>query len=351
MTEKADVPARLNVKSGTVKKNAIVPSFIPQPFTIRHALRSCLDIRVVPKKPLLRALVENTSIKSERRSLEELCSKQGASAYMDLIRAANVTLLDVLATFPSCNPSFELLAQHLPRLQPRRYSIANSPLVDSCLLTFVFNVVRFNAENGLVFQRNGICTGFLESYVPFLSSDFAADHANRSIEVFFTKSTGFRLPDNNTQPLVMIGPGTGVAPFVGFLEHRAALKEALGEAWLFYGCRHQDRDFLYRDKLKKFEFDGVLTRLIIAFSRDSDSAGTCRYVQDNLRLHKNNMVDLLLNKNAVFYVCGDARNMAKDVRRCLIEIIASETNCDETAALEKFQNVISDNRYKEDIWS
>ena len=311
---------------------------------------NCLEIRAVPKKPLLRAFVECTSDPSEKRRLEELCSKQGATAYMELIRRNNISLLDLLATFPSCKPTFQLLAQHLPRLQPRRYSIANSPLVDPKHLTFVFNVVRIDAADGLVFKRDGVCTGHLEKF-----ADNNSDNSVYfpSMEIFLTKSTGFCLPEDPTTPIVMIGPGTGVAPFIGFLEHRSALGGSLGEAWLFYGCRHKERDFLYQDKLQKFKKSGILTRLIVAFSRDPDVPGkeNCRYVQDNLRLHRTTVVELLLLKNAVFYVCGDARNMAKDVRQCIVELIASETACDETSAAEKFKKVLLENRYKEDIWS
>ena len=351
--DEADIPARLKVKTGTVKKNASVPSFIPQPFTIRHAFRTCLEIRAVPKKPLLRALVDFTGEENDKRRIEELCSRQGSNAYSELIRMANVTLLDILAIFPSCKPTFQLLAQHLPRLQPRRYSIANSPLVDSSHLSFVFNVVRLNAENGLVFQRNGVCTGNLETYASHISTDDSTPQPDNLpvVDIFRAKSTGFELPNDSSLPIVMIGPGTGVAPFVGFLEHRAALGNNLGEAWLFYGCRHKDRDFLYQEKLENFVTDGLLTRLIVAFSRDQMSAKSCRYVQDNLRLYKSDVVNLLLKKNATFYVCGDARNMAKNVRQCIIEIIASEMECDQASALEQFEKVVAEKRYKEDIWT
>ena len=309
----------------------------------------------MPKKPLLRALVDYTSDSAEKRRLQELCSRQGSDEYTELIRGPNISILDLLATFPSCKPPFELLAQHLPRLQPRRYSIANSPLKDSQQLTFVFNVVRFNVDHGRAFYRNGVCTGFLERFLSRSidgKTDFEAMNES-SLKIFLTKSTGFRLPTDMSQPIVMIGPGSGVAPFIGFLEHRAAIGGELGESWLFYGCRHKLRDFLYEEKLKTFEKDGTLSHLTVAFSRDPPTtpSNSPRYVQDNLRLHKAAVVDLLLRKNAIFYVCGDAKNMAKDVRQCLVELIASEIDCSQSEANDKLKQVITEKRYREDIWT
>ena len=351
--EVSDDPALLTVKADAVKKNASVPSYIPQPFTIRYALSKCIEIRAVPKKPFLRALVTCTSDISERRRLEELCSKQGASAYLELIRTPCLSILDLLSTFPSCKPSFELLAQHLPRLQPRRYSIANSPLVDSNHLTFVFNVVRIEAKQGRTFSRNGVCTGQLEEVLLGANASSETALANPKIDIFLTKSTNFCLPEDGSLPLVMIGPGTGVAPFIGFLEHRSALANQSGDTWLFYGCRHKDRDFLFEAKLRKFEKEQVLTHLIVSFSRDLEtlSGDKPRYVQDNLRAHKSAIVDLLLRKNAIFYVCGDARNMAKNVRECIIDLIAFETNCNLTEASDRFKQILQEKRYREDIWS
>uniref|UniRef100_H2YB51 Oxidoreductase FAD/NAD(P)-binding domain-containing protein n=1 Tax=Ciona savignyi TaxID=51511 RepID=H2YB51_CIOSA len=103
--------------------------------------------------------------------------------------------------------------------------------------------------------------------------------------------------------------------------------------------------------LKVSEIDGVLTKLCVAFSRDKVTENEPKYVQDSLTLHKNDIVKLLLEDKAVFFVCGDARNMAKDVRNCLINLIAIETNCDEDAAREKFSVVLAEKRYKEDIWT
>nr|CAB3264070.1 methionine synthase reductase-like [Phallusia mammillata] len=348
LEKSADIPAQLSISKNTPKKS--VPAFIPLVFTIRQALKTCFEIRSVPKKPFLRALVECTSDPAENRRLQELVSKQGASEYAQHVREANVCILDILATFVSCQPSFCLLAQHLPRLMPRRYSIANSPLGVSNAIKFAFNVTRFDSHPSRTFTRNGVCTGMLEKI-------FDKKHQkglDKTVRIFPTKSTGFCLPDDLSRPIVMIGPGTGVAPFVGFLEHRLALKPSgdfvLGESWLFTGCRHQDKDFLYKDTLEDFKSNGALTHLKVAFSRDVTRPQP-KYVQDSLKLCSHEMMKLILSSDAVFYICGDARNMAKNVRQCFIDMIAKCKNCSDEEANAGFKKVVSAKRYLEDIWT
>uniref|UniRef100_H2YB53 Methionine synthase reductase n=1 Tax=Ciona savignyi TaxID=51511 RepID=H2YB53_CIOSA len=250
----------------------------------------------------------------------------------------------------SCKPTLEVLLQHLPRLQPRRYSVAN---YGSEFISFVFNVVHFPNEPSHLPDRKGICTGYLESLVEPMIKQKQVDPI--SISIFPTKSNDFALPGNLKTPIVMIGPGTGVSPFIGFLQQRREQIHSrtacnIGPAWLFFGCRHKERDFLFQSELESF-IDGVLTKLCVAFSRDKVTENEPKYVQDSLTLHKNDIVKLLLEDKAVFFVCGDARNMAKDVRNCLINLIAIETNCDEDAAREKFSVVLAEKRYKEDIWT
>uniref|UniRef100_H2YB52 Methionine synthase reductase n=1 Tax=Ciona savignyi TaxID=51511 RepID=H2YB52_CIOSA len=348
LNEKADESLQLKVSVEAKKKS--VPSFIPNIFTIREVFTSCLDIRAVVKKPLLRCLVEFTSDPGEKRQLEELCSRQGGDEYMKRIRENFISIIDIIAAFQSCKPTLEVLLQHLPRLQPRRYSVAN---YGSEFISFVFNVVHFPNEPSHLPDRKGICTGYLESLVEPMIKQKQVDPI--SISIFPTKSNDFALPGNLKTPIVMIGPGTGVSPFIGFLQQRREQIHSrtacnIGPAWLFFGCRHKERDFLFQSELESF-IDGVLTKLCVAFSRDKVTENEPKYVQDSLTLHKNDIVKLLLEDKAVFFVCGDARNMAKDVRNCLINLIAIETNCDEDAAREKFSVVLAEKRYKEDIWT
>ncbi|XP_078492531.1 methionine synthase reductase-like [Ciona intestinalis] len=350
LTETADQKMKMKVSSVAVKKKE-VPPYIPEVFTIREIFTSCLEIRSVIKKTLIRCLVECTSNLDEKRRLEELCSRQGGGEYMDVIRGNMISVLDILATFPSCKPTFETLVQHLPRLQPRRYSIAR---YSSNYVSIVFNVVRFERDSNHLSPRSGVCTGYLEQLLqPMIEQRETEILLN--IKIFPTKSNGFSPPPNLRNNLVMIGPGTGVAPFIGFLQQRqerlATDTEAPGCAWLFYGCRHKERDFLFQDELDKFKRENVLTKFCVAFSRDERAAGGAKYVQDSIKTNGEEIISLLLDSDTVFYVCGDARNMAKDVRTCMVGLIAKYTGCDVESALCKFNEIVSEKRYKEDIWT
>ena len=333
------------------KKSAAIPKFLPCLFTIRQALTYCLELRSVPKKAFLRALTSCTSDEIEVRRLQELCSKQGSAGYTDFVRTPGLCILDVLAAFKSCKPSIEILLQHLPRLQLRRYSVSSSPLEDPKSLTFAFNVIEFDSTRNRALARKGVCTGYLDELIS------ENKWSSTKIPILPTKNTGFTLPSDPKTPIVMIGPGTGVAPFIGFLKHRelskTTEKQTLSESWLFFGCRHKERDFLYHETLEQFKNTGALTHLIVSFSRDMNTIdnGKPRYVQDSMKLHAGALYRLITETEVVFYVCGDASNMAKDVRQTMIDIIQNERGCDLDQANTIFKEFVDTKRYKEDIWS
>lgn len=151
----------------------------------------------------------------------------------------------------------------------------------------------------------------------------------------------------------MIGPGTGVAPFVGFLEQRrqlAAAGEVLGEAHLYFGCRRPDEDFIFRAELETAVAggdDAVLTSLNVAHSRP-EKGGEGRYVQDVLREQAGLVVRLVIERGAVVYVCGDARGMSKDVRQCFVELFDAEMNG--SGGKETMKRLVKERRYREDVW-
>ncbi|XP_038078300.1 methionine synthase reductase-like [Patiria miniata] len=377
LQDKADCPLSLQVLSGTKKRRAVVPEYIPQPLcTLRHALSHCCDIRTPPKKAFLRVLVDHTHDASEKRRLQELCSKQGASDYGTFIRDPHLSLLDILTAFPSCNPPLSRLFEHLPRLQPRPYSISSSPLVDPNKLHFVFNVVVFPEGQGRNERREGVCTGWLNHMTKTeqhsdvsLASQMSklSIHWDTKIPMFERTNQRFHLPAEPTTPIIMIGPGTGVAPFIGFLQHRACLLKTgacLGPAWLFFGCRHRDRDFLYRDSLEGYLSSGVLSKLCLSFSRDPSpsvtdesckmgnaTSDTPRYVQDNLRRYAAELCQLILEDKAVVYVCGDAKNMAKNVTTTFSDIFMQETGRTAYEAACLLATLREEKRYVEDVWT
>ncbi|NXT18763.1 MTRR reductase, partial [Syrrhaptes paradoxus] len=165
LSEKAECFVCVKVKQGTKKKGATRPQHIPERSTLKFILTWCLEIRAIPKKAFLRALVECTSNVGEKRRLQELCSKQGASDYTRFIRDSHVCLLDLLHAFPSCKPSLNLLIEHLPKLQARSYSVSSSSLYQPGKLCFVFNIVEFPACPARPVSRKGVCTGWLTELV------------------------------------------------------------------------------------------------------------------------------------------------------------------------------------------
>ncbi|KFZ59862.1 Methionine synthase reductase, partial [Podiceps cristatus] len=165
LPEKGECFVCVKVKRGTKKKGAVHPQHIPERSTLKFILTWCLEIRAIPKKAFLRALVECTSDAGEKRRLQELCSRQGASDYTHFIRESNVCLLDLLHAFPSCKPSLNLLIEHLPKLQARSYSVSSSNFYQPGKLWFLFNIVEFPACPARPVSRKGVCTGWLAELV------------------------------------------------------------------------------------------------------------------------------------------------------------------------------------------
>uniref|UniRef100_A0A6Q2YBU2 Methionine synthase reductase n=1 Tax=Esox lucius TaxID=8010 RepID=A0A6Q2YBU2_ESOLU len=343
---------QLSLQKDTKKKAAQIPSYIPENSTLQYLLTWCLEIRSVLKKAFIRSLVECTEESGEKRRLQELCSKQGSADYNLYVRDPRLGILDLLRAFPSCQPPLSLLIEHLPKLQPRPYSAASSRMRHPGQLHFVFNIIEFPACIERPGGRRGLCTGWLSDLVdPILVP---------KVHVSLRQNCSFRLPSDLSKPLIMIGPGTGVAPFIGFLQQREKEREdnpevVFGETWLFFGCRHRDRDFLFREELQGFVGNGTLTHLKVCFSRDppegTETRTGPRYVQHDLLLHAKDITNLLLRENGYLYVCGDAKNMAKDVNDALMEMIAAELQLDKLEAMKALARLREEKRYLQDIWN
>ncbi|PLZ04110.1 reductase [Burkholderia sp. WAC0059] len=239
-------------------------------------------------------------------------------------------LADVLHEFPVTLSAAELVGM-LKRLQPRLYSIASSPLAHPGEVHLTVSAVRYS--NGRR-ARKGVASTFL--------ADRAGGH---DVPVFVQKSTHFRPPRSGDTPIVMVGPGTGVAPFRGFLHERLARGET-GRNWLFFGEQHAATDFYYRDELESMREKGLLTRLDLAFSRDQ--AGKV-YVQDRM-LENGAELWAWLEEGAHFYVCGDAARMAKDVDAALRTIAARHGGMSDAQAAEYVSRLAKDKRYVRDVY-
>lgn len=239
-------------------------------------------------------------------------------------------LADVLHAFPAALPAQAWLGA-LKRLQPRLYSIASSPKAHPGEVHLTVSAVRY--DNGRR-QRKGV------------SSTFLADRAgDADVPVFVQEASHFRPPRQGDTPMIMVGPGTGVAPFRAFLQERRARGDG-GRNWLFFGERHAASDFYYRDELQALRDDGLLTRLDLAFSRDQAAKV---YVQDRMREHGAQLW-AWLQEGAHFYVCGDAERMAKDVDAMLRQVVAEHGGLDADAAAAYVARMTADKRYLRDVY-
>ncbi|MFH8250102.1 molybdopterin-dependent oxidoreductase [Microbacterium sp. B2969] len=237
--------------------------------------------------------------------------------------------VDLLRAFPVQADAAEWMTV-LKRLQPRQYSISSSPKTSPDEVQLTVSVVRFETEAGLA--RGGVASTFL------------ADGADEA-PVYLQKSPHFRPPADPTARMIMIGPGTGVAPFRGFLHDRRADGHT-GRNWLFFGEQHEATDFYYRDELVQLRDDGFLTRLDVAFSRDQRQKV---YVQDRMIEHG---VELWrwLDEGAHVYVCGDASRMAKDVDDTFDLIAQRHGGLSAEAAVEFKQSLVAQKRYVRDVY-
>lgn len=254
------------------------------------------------------------------------------------LRSALVEKLDLkpfVTALPAAGHSAAELVAPLRKLQPRLYSIASSPKAHPGEVHLTVGVVRYEVEGR---GRKGVCSTFL--------ADFDSRVGNQPVApVFIHKSSHFRLPADTTKPVIMVGPGTGIAPFRSFLQERRATG-AKGKNWLFFGDQKKSTDFLYQDELSTMFHEGHLTRLDLAFSRDQEEK---TYVQHRML---ENAAELWswFQEGASFYVCGDAQRMAKDVESALLTVASQAGGYSEEAASEWLATLKRDKRYLRDVY-
>ncbi|MEN8775072.1 MAG: flavodoxin domain-containing protein [Akkermansiaceae bacterium] len=292
--------------------------------SLREALITSYDIRSLNKRllqawsersgsPFLRALVESGS----REEIEEFCWGR--------------ELIDLINDHPADFGDGEEFVGLLKKLQPRLYSIASSPNAHPGEVHLTVAIVRYNIHGR---DRGGVCSTYLADRVGDVCSG-----------VFVHNNKAFRLPEDPSKDIIMVGPGTGIAPFRAFLEEREVSK-ASGRNWLFFGNPYRSTDFIYEDEITGWVENGTLGRLDLAFSRDQEEK---IYVQDKMLEAGADLWDWLQG-GGYFYVCGDASRMAKDVDKALHTIARTHGGLSEEAAVDYFKGLKKEKRYARDVY-
>jgi sulfite reductase (NADPH) flavoprotein alpha-component len=246
--------------------------------------------------------------------------------------AATIDVLAALQKFSNLRPDPEAFIECLEPLQPRVYSISSSLKSDPGRVSLTVDAVRYEIDKR---TRLGVCSTFLGGRIA----------PGDKVRVYVQKAQHFALPQDPSKPIIMIGPGTGIAPFRAFLRDRQATG-ASGRNWLFFGHQRSNYDFFYQDELSAMRSAGLLTRLTLAWSRDGKEK---IYVQHRMREVGRDLWSWL-NDGAHIYVCGDAQRMAKDVEAALIDVIAEHGGCTPPEAVKFLADLKAKGRYQTDVY-
>ncbi|HEY4358763.1 MAG TPA: flavodoxin domain-containing protein [Acidobacteriaceae bacterium] len=294
-------------------------------FTLEEAL-----LRHLQPTRLTRKMVQAFAGKTQSKSLAALLPPEQSGHLETYMHDRG--LIDLLYDYPGVLETPEELVGLLPRLSPRLYSISSSPAAHGREVHCTVAVVRYRSHNR---ERGGIASTMLAERVD----------PGKRLPIYIQPNKKFRLPAGGDTPIIMIGPGTGIAPFRSFLHERRALGYT-GRNWLFFGERSAKTDFLYCRELRSMVEDGHLTRLDTAFSRDQAKK---IYVQDRMVEHGSELWRWL-NEGAQLFVCGDASRMAKDVDAALHRVVEKHGGMDADAAMNYVSQLHEDRRYHHDVY-
>ncbi|GAB1764994.1 assimilatory sulfite reductase (NADPH) flavoprotein subunit [Priestia sp. TRN 1309] len=290
---------------------------------LREALLSNFEITVLTK-PLLKQAAEltgNDKLKALVENREELKAYTQGRDVIDLVR-----------DFGPWNVSAQEFVAILRKMPARLYSIASSLSANPDEVHLTIGAVRYEAHGR---ERKGVCSVLCSERL----------QPGDTIPVYLQSNKNFKLPQNQETPIIMVGPGTGVAPFRSFMQEREETG-AKGKSWMFFGDQHFVTDFLYQTEWQKWLKDGVLTKMDVAFSRDTEEKV---YVQNRMREHSKELFQWL-EEGASFYVCGDKTNMARDVHNTLVEIVETEGKMSREEAEAYLAEMKKQKRYQRDVY-
>ncbi|MGM7723841.1 sulfite reductase subunit alpha [Metabacillus sp. Hm71] len=292
---------------------------------LKEALTTHFEITLLTKK-----ILQQAAELTENEELQRLVLVENANQLKEYTSGRD--LLDMLRDFGPWNASAEKIVSLLRKMTPRLYSIASSIAANPGEVHLTIGAVRYTAHGR---ERKGVCSVFVAERI----------QEGDTLPIFIQPNKHFYLPDSGDRDIIMVGPGTGIAPFRSFIQERAVTK-ATGRSWLFFGEQYTASDFLYQNELEHYQKDGVLTKLDTAFSRDTEEK---IYVQHRMLENSKELFEWLKN-GAYFYVCGDKLNMAKDVHNTLIRVIEKEGAMTHEEAEAYLNEMKKQGRYQRDVY-
>ena len=323
-----EVEALLAALGATGGEGVVLPK-AAAPVALREALFARLALSG-PTRRMVETLAAKAADPAEKAKLDGLLLPESKDLLAGWLHERE--FIDLLLEFPSARPRPQELVDHMRKLMPRLYSIASSPRAHPQEIHLTVAVARYRT-NGR--DRVGVCATFLADRVT----------VGETPTPVFVSHSHFGPPEDGSRDAIMVGPGTGIAPFRAFLQDRAA-SGARGRNWLFFGDQKRATDFLYEEDWTRWKQEGILTRLDTAFSRDQLLKV---YVQDRMR---EGAAELWawIKAGAYFYVCGDAKRMAKDVDVALHDVISGQGNMSPAEAAEYVKAMKKEKRYQRDVY-
>ena len=310
----------------------------PMPLSVKECLTRCLDLTSAPRRSDLKLLAQYAKDPVDRKALLRLSSKEGKSEYKEKIMERYVGMVDLLKLCPSISIPLEHFVSICHFLLPRYYTISSSSSKHPDEVHLTVAVTEEKGKDGTTFH--GVCSTHLASLNP-----------TRSTVRIFNRPSTFRLPKDSSRPIIMIGPGTGIAPMRALLQERkhqrVSQKKTVGSNILYFGCKTRSLDYIYEDELEAFQNEGVLNQLYVAFSREQQKKV---YVQHLLSRNAKETWGLIDKESASIYVCGGVK-MGHDVTEALKEIVSTHGQMSFSDAKDYLAKLASDGRFVQELWT